>query len=381
MIGLLQMKLLLKGVEIELYAGTEGGEVLPLSTKLKEKFPDFSQEPDQRNFEYTTKPNNSYFELFKEIIETRGNVRNYLKSLGNLTLIPGSTIALPFSKEFYFSKPGDPYSELILNTYKTKVITTSIHINIGMDHYDDLFKCLCILRLYTPLFLALSASSCFYDGKVTEFNSYRWHNFPKTPSFVPFFTNHEEYVNWINKQLEIKSMFNVRHLWTSIRPNGPERPHNLNRIEIRICDLMMDTRKMLSIVALIECIVQDYLVNKKYPQILQTDLNKLVNTLDKQEELAAKDGLDAKLWDWKNDKEEKAYNIIESLYKEFKDTAKNISILEYLNPLSEILKDGNEATQFMKMYNKTGSIQKTMQHFIEQFTIMDLKSLDMIKVK
>lgn len=375
------MKLLLKGVEIELYAGTESGEVLPLSTKLKEKFPDFSQEPDQRNFEYTTKPNSNYFELFKEIIETRINIRNYLKSLDNLTLIPGSTISLPFSKEFYFSKPGDLYSELILNTYQTKVITTSIHINIGMDNYDDLFKCLCILRLYTPIFLALSASSCFYDGKVTGFNSYRWHNFPKTPSFVPFFTKHEEYMSWIKKQIEIKSMFNVRHLWTSIRPNGPGRPHDLNRIEIRICDLIMDTRKMLSIVSLIECIIQDYLVNKKLPKVLQTDLNKLVSTIERQEELAAKDGLDAKLWDWKSDKEEKAYNIIEFLYKGFKDTAKNLNILEYLNPLLEILNEGNEATQFIKMYNKTGSIQKTMQHFIEQFTMMDLKSVDMIKVK
>ena len=175
-------------------------------------------------------------------------------------------------------------------------------------------------------------------------------------------------------------MFNVRHLWTSIRPNGPDRPNDLNRIEIRICDLMMDTRKVLSIVALIECIVQDYLANKNWPKILQTDLNKLANIIDKQEELAAKDGLDAKLWDWRNDKEEKAFNIIESLYKEHQNTAKDINILEYLNPILEILKDGNEATQFIKMYNKTGSIQKTIQHFIEQFAFMDLKSSDRIKI-
>ena len=375
------MKLLLKGLEIELYAGTESGEVLPLSTKLKEKFPDFSQEPDQRNFEYITKPNSNYHELFKEIIETRINTRDYLKSLGNLTLIPGSTIALPFSKEFYPSKPEDSYSELIFNTYQTKIITTSIHINIGLDNYDDLFKCLCILRLYAPLFLALSASSCFYDGKVTGFNSYRWHNFPKTPSFVPFFTNHDEYVQWTNKQLEIKSMFNVRHLWTSVRPNGPDRPYDLNRIEIRICDLMMDTRKVLSIVTLIECIIQNYLVNKYWPKILQTDLNKLVANVERQEEIAAKDGLNAKLWNWKTDKEERASNIIESLYKEHENIAKDMNILEYLNPVIEIIRDGNEATQFLEMYNKNSSIQKTIQHFIEQFTIMDLKSLDMIKVK
>ena len=371
--------LLKKGVEIELYAGTKSGEVLPLSTKLKEKFPHFSQEPDQRNFEYITKPNKSYQELFSEIIETRINARNYLKDLGDLTIIPGSTIALPFSKEFYLSKPDDTYSKLILNTYNTKVITTSVHINIGIENTDDLFKCLCILRLYTPIFLALSASSPFHDGKVTGFNSYRWHSFPKTPSFVPFFTTHDEYISWTNKQLEIKSMFNVRHLWTSIRPNGPDRPKDLNRVEIRICDFMMDTRKLLSIVALIECIIQDYLLNKKCPKILETDLNKLVTEIENQEELAAKDGLNAKIWDWRNEKEDTISNIIESLYKEFKDIAKNMNILEYLNPLLEILRDGNESTQYMEMYNKTRSIEKTIQHFIEQFTIMDLKSANMIK--
>lgn len=373
-------KLLQKGVEIELYAGTKSGEVLPLSTNLKEKFSEFSQEPDQRSFEYITNPNRSYYELHKEIIEPRIKVRNYLKSLNDLTLIPGSTIALPFSKEFYFSKPGDPYSELILNTYKTDVITTSVHINIGIDDYDDLFKGLSILRLYSPLFLALSASSCFHDGKVTGYKSFRWHSFPKTPKFVPFFTNHNDFIQWSHKQIETKTMFNERHLWTGVRPNGPKRPESLNRIEVRICDFVADIRKLLSIVAIIECILQEYLLNKNLPKLLGTDLNKLVDIMAKQEEIAAKDGLKANLWNWKTDSEDKAYNIIESLYKEAHNTARDINILEYLNPILEILKDGNEATQFMEMYNRTGSIEKTMQHFVNQFTIMDLKSADMLKI-
>ena len=35
-------------------------------------------------------------------------------------------------------------------------------------------------------------------------------------------------------------MRNERHLWTSVRPNGPDRPHSLNRLELRICDLVTD---------------------------------------------------------------------------------------------------------------------------------------------
>lgn len=372
-------KLLKKGLEIELYAGTERGEVLPLSTKLKEHFPDFSQEPDQRNFEYITNPNCNYNNLFKEIIERRLKVRDFLKKSGNLTLIPGSTIPLEYSKDFFYSKPGDPYSELILKSYGTSVITTSIHINIGIENYDDLFKLLSILRLYTPLFLALSASSCFHDGKVTGYNSFRWHSFPKTPSFVPFFLNHDSYVSWIKKEIEEKKMFNVRHLWTSIRPNGPDRPNDLNRIEIRICDLIFDVKKLLSVVALIECIAQNYLTNKESPPILTTNLDSLVNTIMEEEENVAKFGLKAQTIDFESGNKNSVYKIIESLYNKHKKIAEELNILEYLNPILDILKDGNESEQFLTMYNKNGSIQKTIEHFIQHFTSLDLSLCNIIE--
>ena len=379
----MKYKLLNKGLEVELYAGTKEGEVLPLSTKIIEYLPDFSQEPDQRNFEYITKPTRDYTELFKEIAQPRINIRNFLKRLDdNLVLIPGSTIPLAFDKSSYPSKPDEPYHKYILNTYKTSIITTSLHINIGIYDYENLFKLLCALRLDTPLFLALSASSCFHNGKLTGFHSYRWHSFPKTRAFVPFFTNHNSYINWTNEQLSLKSMQNIRHLWTSIRPNGPKRPFELNRIEIRICDLVTDITKALAIVSFIECIIQKYLLEDSWPKIIrnsQSNLNEIVALIEKQEELVAKDSLDAQVWDWRNDTKKEAREIIESLYKDLTNTADKLNVLNFLRPITDILRDGNEATQFLSIYNGTKSVQKTIQHFIEQFTIMDLKANEAIK--
>jgi len=370
-------KLLKKGLEIELYGGTKSGEVLPLSSKIIEHFPNYSQEPDQRNFEYCTNPTSSYKELYAEIIEPRIKVRDYLQSLDkNLTLIPGSTIPLSFKKEPCYSKPGEPYHKYILETYKTNVITTSIHINIGIDNYEDLFKLLCALRLDMPLFLALSASSCFHDGKLTDYHSYRWHNFPKTPDFVPFFKNHNEYINWTKEALKLKTMQNVRHLWTSVRPNGPNRPYELNRIEIRICDLISNTKNLIAIVALLECLIQKYLINGNWPSIInknQLELNELVRICAEQEELAAKESLNAKLWDWRNDTKREAYKIIESLYEDLTDTAKNLDISEQLKPITSILSEGNEVRHFLEVYKKTKSVEQTIQQLIDEFTIMDLQ--------
>ncbi len=373
-------KLLKKGLEIELYAGDNLGNILPLSEKLIERFPDFAQEPDQRNFEYITIPKKEYDELLKEIIEPRMLAREYLKSIGDLTLIPGSTIPLPFDKCFYRSKPEDLYHDLIEKTYKTNVITTSLHINFGIDDKESLFKLLSALRLDMPLFLALSASSCFHDGNLTGYHSYRWHSFPKTPDFVPLFNNHNEFIDWTNKQLASKKMFNIRHLWTSIRPNGPNRPYDLNRIEIRICDLVTDIRKVLGVVGFIECIIQKYLQENNWPKILeQKDSKEVVKTIEEQEELTAKSGLNAKIWNWRNDTKDEAYKIIESLYKDLNNIAKELNISNHLEAVTDILKDGNEAMQFLEMYKRNKSISQTIKHFTYEFNVLDLKSYNMIK--
>ena len=62
---------------------------------------------------------------------------------------------------------------------------------------------------------------------------------------VPLFTSHQHYITWMEEQLAAGAMFNVRHLWTSVRPNGERRPHDLNRVEIRICDLIHARRSLM----------------------------------------------------------------------------------------------------------------------------------------
>ena len=111
---------------------------------------------------------------------------------------------------------------------------------IGTISPDTLINAYNLVRVEAPLFLALSASSPFLGGKVTGFHSTRWHMFPQTPQKVPFFTNHAHFITWTEKQLALQNMQNVRHFWTSVRPNGCDRPYRLNRLELRICDLIID---------------------------------------------------------------------------------------------------------------------------------------------
>ena len=131
-------------------------------------------------------------------------------------------------------------------------MTASIHINLGITDLNWLFAAVRLVRCEAALLLALSASSPFLDGQSTNHHSQRWHQFPLTPAAVPLFRDHQHYIEWVEEQLATGAMRNERHLWTSVRPNGPRRPYDLNRLELRICDLVTNPDHLLAITCLLE---------------------------------------------------------------------------------------------------------------------------------
>ena len=231
--------LLLKGFEVELYTGRPDGTVVGCSAEAAAALSGFVTEPDCRNLEYITPPDASYRQQLELLLEPRRRLRPWLAERG-LTLLPGSTLSTGDSHRFDRSDPSNPYHGYIEATYGTRVVTASVHINLGLTDMDALFAACRLMRCEGALLLALSASSPFLDGHSTGAHSQRWLQFPLTPQQVPLFESHGHYIAWMEQQLQLGTMQNVRHLWTSVRPNGDDRPHDLNRLEIRICDLITD---------------------------------------------------------------------------------------------------------------------------------------------
>jgi len=91
---------LLKGFEVEMYTGHPHGEVVGLADQITRDLPGFVKEPDRRNVEYITPPLPDYHALVCELLRPRQRLRHYLAGLGNLTILPGSTLALGGSDHF-----------------------------------------------------------------------------------------------------------------------------------------------------------------------------------------------------------------------------------------------------------------------------------------
>ncbi|PMB41175.1 putative glutamate--cysteine ligase [Fischerella thermalis CCMEE 5319] len=354
--------MLLKGFEIEMYTGTPNGEIVGLSDKITTSLDGYVREPDSRNVEYITAPSRNYDQLLCAILRPRLKLREYLQQLGNYTLIPGSTLSLGGSDRFVRSDPTNAYHTYIEQTYGAKVVTASVHINIGIDDPELLMRACRLIRVEAPLFLALSASSPFLDGKATGFHSTRWRVFPQTPAHVPLFISHADHIQWVEQQLAAGTMQNVRHLWVSVRPNGDRRPYDLNRLELRICDLVTDPISLLAITALLEARLLQLIENPHLdPLTLSTfSPEELISLTANNEIAAATSSLDAELLHWQDGRKITARDWIAELYQEVWALAKQNGFSCFLSPLQKILREGNEAQQWLQLYALGFSAQSTI---------------------
>ena len=371
---------LLKGFEVELFTGTFAGENVGVSSAVTEDLLDFVKEPDQRNLEYITVPDKRYSVLKHALLLPRQTLRKWLGSK-QLTILPGSTLSLGNTKIFERSDSENSYHSFIEKEYGTNVVTASIHINIGIENLSLLFSALRLVRCEASLFLALSASSPFLEGNATGLHSQRWAQFPKTPSNVPMFLDHAHYVKWVEEQLNQGNMHNERHLWTSVRPNGPERPHSLNRLELRICDLVTNVDLLLAITALLELRIINLKNNiKKYdPLESSSKTQKELAILSDENDLnVAKSSLDANLSHWRNGKQIKCREWIKELLLDVAPLAKELDMFELLQPIESVLNSGNQSMRWLDSYSKGLSIQYLLQQGISE---MEREEKDFIQMK
>jgi predicted glutamate--cysteine ligase len=364
--------LLSKGFEIEMYTGTPAGEVVGLSDRIVAALNGFVREPDSRNVEYTTPPLCQYEKLLCELVRPRHELRQYLKGLGDYTLVPGSTLALGPVDRFYRSDPSNPYHSYIEQTYGTTVVTASVHINIGLSDPETLMRACRLVRVEAPLYLALTASSPFLGGQVTGSHSSRWQVFPKTPAQVPLFTSHAHHIQWMEAQLAAGTMQNVRHLWSAVRPNGDRRPYNNNRLELRICDLISDPVALLAVTALLEARLIQLIQDPDLDPLTMSTLplgsrnDDLVALSDANEMAVAKHSLDAELHHWQDGRALLAREWIQQLYDEVWPIAKSNGISCFLSPVKKILREGNEALRWLQQYEAGQSVQQIMQGAIAE---------------
>jgi len=367
---------LYKGFEVELFTGSLNSHI-GVSAEIEKKFPDFVKEPDNRNVEYITTPEKDYGCLYEKLITPRKNLRKWLNTK-NLTIIPSSTLCFKHNIQFQRSDIDNNYHQFIQDSYGTSIATSSVHINIGIEDFDRLFAAIRLIRSEAALYLSISASSPFLNNKITENHSQRWIQFPKTPSKIPFFINHNDYIDWIEENIANKNMQNIRHFWSSIRPNGPQRPLILDRLELRICDFVHDVNLLLGITAMLELRILHLFENLNTLDPLTASifsLDHLSEICDQNEINVAKDSLNAELIHWKDGKKVNCREWIQNLLLDISFTAEKYNMKHLLKPIYKVLEEGNQSMKWINQYKKGLSIEQIMKISIEDMIRSEAKNV------
>lgn len=354
--------LLTKGFEVEMFTGRRDGTVVGCAAEAARALEGFVTEPDNRNLEYTTPPDADYHRQLGFLLAPRQKLRSWLAQQ-DLTLLPGSTLSLGDSTSFVRSDPENAYHSSIERLYGTRVVTASVHINLGLEAMEPLFAGLRLLRCEGALLLALSTSSPFLDGQPTGAQSQRWLQFPLTPPEVPLFIDHGHYVIWMQEQLAQGSMLNVRHLWTSVRPNGDRRPQSLNRLEIRICDLISDPRLLLAVTAWAELrLLQLMGAPHRHDPLLASALSpaELAILADQNDKLVAQSGLDATLCHWRTGESIRARQWFEEELAAMAPLAQKLALGPTLEPLKAVLRLGSESIRWLERHRAGEPIDRIL---------------------
>lgn len=136
-----------------------------------------------------------------------------------------------------------------------RLIIFGMHVHIGVKNGQQCIDLMNEFLYELPIFLALSASSPFWEGIDTGLASSRVTIFEAIPTggHPCQMKSWEDFENLIHVLIKAKSIKSYKDIWWDLRPS----PH-YGTLEIRICDGMPTLRENMANVALIHCLAAYY---------------------------------------------------------------------------------------------------------------------------
>ena len=260
-----------------------------------------------------------------------------------------------WSEQRVFEKPR--YQQLSqLYGYLAKQFTVfGQHVHVGCASGDDALFLLHSLNRYVPHFIALSASSPFFQGVDTLFDSARLNSvfaFPLSGR-APFTLSWDDFANGYFTKMEatgvVKSM---KDFYWDIRPK-PE----FGTIELRVCDTPLTVERAAALACYLQAISRR-LLERVEPMPTEDDY--LVYTFNRFQ--ACRFGLDGTMVDPQT---RESRTIREDILATLRHIEPHGVALQSLPALEEIERcaasAGNHATHLRKVFANTRNAQSMVQ--------------------
>jgi carboxylate-amine ligase len=151
--------------------------------------------------------------------------------------------------------PIQRYAELVeqMQWLARRIQTFGVHVHVGLRDGAKAIPIVNALAAYLPHFLALTASSPFWNGQDTGLASTRAIIFGDLPTAGPphRLSDWKEFEDYMDTLLRAKTIRSIKEVWWDIRPHP-----DLGTVEIRMFDGSPTAREVGMVAALSQSLVQ-----------------------------------------------------------------------------------------------------------------------------
>jgi carboxylate-amine ligase len=197
---------------------------------------------------------------------------------------------------------------------------------------------------WLPLFLALSTSSPFWNGRATGLLSYRQALYDEWPrSGLPdFFADESDYQSFIQRLQSAGAIADASHLWWAIRPAA-----NYPTLELRVTDACTRVEDGVAIASLFRCLVAALVRNPELGAHRTTHTRRIV---DENRWRAKRDGIHAQFIAPASSQATPAADVLRELLAMIRSEVEDLECGEAVQNAEEILGRGTSAHEQLRIY-------------------------------
>jgi carboxylate-amine ligase len=324
-----------------------------LPTELHESV---SYELFQSVMEIKTPPCASTSEVEKHLRELRSRVGSWAAACGASLASAGTH---PFSRYKDQKVTDQERYKNVLRTLRwiaQREVIFGQHVHVAVPGPDEAIIAHNRLAEQTPILLALSANSPFWQGFDTGFESARvkiFESFPRA-GLPPAFPDYEAFEGYVDLMVESGAIEDYTFCWWDVRPHP-----KIGTIELRVLDSQTSLKNTLALTALTQCLVAQVLeeVGPHEPYNMHLAVENKFR--------AARYGMDARFYDVREKITVPARDLARNLVERLQPHAQDLGCESELEGVLEIVEGGTGSQRQREIYKESGNFLDVVAFLIE----------------
>lgn len=233
--------------------GTPRGAVKAFHAAVHRELPEVERELLQAQVEIASKPTTSFAEARSALATLRSRLADIGRAHGILVLAAGTQPLARWDRQRRTAKKR--YAAIFdeMQMIGRRDVVCGMHVHVEVPQPENRVDLMNRLLPHTPLLLALSASSPFWQGRFTGLAAYRlsvWGEMPRT-GLPNLFEDAEQYGRYVDLMVRSEVIKDASFLWWTLRPSI-----HFPTLELRVADSCTRLDDALAIAALYRCLVR-----------------------------------------------------------------------------------------------------------------------------